>query len=190
MKGKPYGTARAAGKGQNIKAKPVVISIDDDQEYIEEVESKDIKTYGVNGLIERRSKNHQDAEAVDEDTKLFAEAVNAGNSFTATEGASIEDEVEEEIEKITTLKNEFVNGVPRNFVDVVLSEMNRVFSNHDMISKQRIDNTPSNVYDYWTKSQEAANYAKDMTPNERIEVEQKLNEIMEQDAQNQVGRKR
>ena len=123
IKGKPYGTARAAGKGQAIKAKPVVISIDDDQEYIEEVESKDLKTYGVNGLIERRSKNHQDAEAVDEDTKFFAEAVNEGNSFSPSAGnLAIEDEIEEAIQKLTTLKNDFVNGVPRNLVDVVMSE--------------------------------------------------------------------
>lgn len=122
VKGKPYGTARGHGYADKIKAKPVVISIDDDQEYLEEVESKDLKTYGVNGLIERRSKNHQDAEAVDEDTKFFAEAVNKGTAFTPTGTPTIEEEIEEAIEKLTTLKNDFVNGVPRNQVDVVLSE--------------------------------------------------------------------
>lgn len=121
VSGKAYGTARAAGKADKVKAKPVVISIDDDMEYIEEVEEKDLRTYGVNGLIERRTKNHQDAEAVDEDTKFFAEAVSAGTSFTATKGASIEDEIEEAIQKVETVKNDFVNGVPRNLIAVVMN---------------------------------------------------------------------
>ena len=119
--GKNYGTARTAGKGQNVKAKPVVIALDDDTEYLEEVENKDLKTYGVNGLIERRTRNHQDALAVELDTKFFAEAVKAGTSFTATSGASIEDEIEEAIQKIETTKNNFVNGVPRNMIEVVMS---------------------------------------------------------------------
>lgn len=116
-----YGTARTAGAGQKVKANPVVIAINDDTEYLEEVEEKDLKTYGVNGLIERRTKNHQDALAVELDTKFFAEAVNQGTSFTATQGASIEDEIEEAIEKVETVKNNYVNGVPRNMIEVVCS---------------------------------------------------------------------
>lgn len=120
VKGQKYGTARAAGEANKLKAKPVVIAIDDDMEYIEEVEEKDLKMYGVNGLIDRRTANHQAAEAVDEDTKFFAEAVNAGSEFTATKTA-IEDIVEEAIQTIETTKNDFVNGVPRNMIAVVMS---------------------------------------------------------------------
>ena len=119
--GQTYGTARTAGKGAYIKAKPVVIAIDDNTEYIEEVEEKDLKTYGVGGLIERRTRNHQDALARELDTKFFAEAVSEGTSFTATVGASIEDEIEEAIEKVETVKNDFVNGVPRNMIEVVMA---------------------------------------------------------------------
>ena len=120
--GQSYGTARTAGQGQNVKAKPVVIAIDDDTEYIEEVEEKDLKTYGVNGLIERRTKNHQDALAVELDTKFFTTAVGAGTSFTPSAGATaIEDEIEEAIQEIETTKNNFVNGVPRNMIEVVMS---------------------------------------------------------------------
>ena len=50
--GQAYGTARTAGDAQNVKAAPVVISLNDDTEYLEAVENKDLKTYGVNGLIE------------------------------------------------------------------------------------------------------------------------------------------
>lgn len=120
--GKAYGTARTAGDAQNVKASPVVISLNDNTEYLEAVENKDLKTYGVNGLIERRTRNHQDALAVELDTKFFAEAVNAGTSFTASAGATaIEDEIEEAIQTVETTKNSFVNGVPRNMIEVVMS---------------------------------------------------------------------
>ena len=55
------------------------------------------------------------------DTKFFTEAVTAGTSFSATAGASIEDEIEEAIEKVETVKNDFVNGVPRNMIEIVAS---------------------------------------------------------------------
>ena len=116
-----YGTARSAGHGQYVKADPVVVSLNDNTEYLEEVEEKDLKTYGVDGLIERRTRNHQDALAVELDTKFFAEAVNQGTSFTPTGTPTIEDEIEEAIQKIETTKNNFVNGVPRNMIEVVLS---------------------------------------------------------------------
>lgn len=120
--GNSYGTARTAGKGQAVKAKPVVIALNDDTEYIEEVEEKDLKTYGVGGLIERRTRNHQNALAVELDTKFFAEAVSEGTSFTAVgDSVSIEDEIEQAIEKVETVKNNYVNGVPRNMIEVVMS---------------------------------------------------------------------
>lgn len=120
--GNSYGTARTAGKGQAVKAKPVVIALNDDTEYIEEVEEKDLKTYGVGGLIERRTRNHQNALAVELDTKFFAEAVSEGTSFTAVgDSVSIEDEIEKAIEKVETVKNNYVNGVPRNMIEVVMS---------------------------------------------------------------------
>ena len=120
VSGNTYGTARTAGAGQKVKAKPVVIAINDDTEYIEEVEEKDLKTYGVSGLIERRTRNHQDALARELDTKFFAEAVDAGTTFSS-EATDIADEIEEAIETVETVKNDFVNGVPRNMIEIVMS---------------------------------------------------------------------
>lgn len=121
ISGQSYGTARGAGHAQYIKADPVVVSLNDNTEYLEEVEEKDLKTYGVDGLIERRTRNHQDALAVELDTKFFAEAVNQGTSFTPTGTPTIEDEIEEAIQTIETTKNNFVQGVPRNLIEVVMS---------------------------------------------------------------------
>ena len=122
--GQTYGTARANGAGNKLKAKPVTISIDDDVEYIEEVEEKDLMTYGVNGLIERRAKNHQDTFAIDKDVKFFAEAVKEGTAFVPTQranGNSIEDDVEEAIASLQATRNEYVNGVPRNLIAVIMT---------------------------------------------------------------------
>lgn len=116
-----YGTARGHGYADKIKAQPVVIALNDNTEYLEEVEEKDLKTYGVDGLIERRTRNHQDALAVELDTKFFATAVSEGTSFSPTGTPTIEDEIEEAIQKIETTKNSFVNGVPRNMIEVVMS---------------------------------------------------------------------
>jgi hypothetical protein len=120
IQGQPYGTARSGHAGQKIKVEPVTIAINDNTEYLEEVESKDLKTYGVNGLIERRTKNHQDALAVELDTKFFAEAVDKGEEFTSDK-TDIADEIEEAIQTIETTKNEFVQGVPRNMIEVVMT---------------------------------------------------------------------
>ena len=121
VSGKAYGTARTNGKGDYIKAEPVVIAINDDTEYIEEVEEKDLKTYGVGGLIERRTRNHQNALAVELDTKFFAEAKTAGTAFTPSQTAVVEDEIEEAIQAVETTKNDFVQGVPRNMIEIVMS---------------------------------------------------------------------
>ena len=119
--GKNYGTARGNHYADKIKVEPVTVALDDNTEYLEEVENKDLKTYGVAGLIERRTRNHQDALAVELDTKFFAEAVSQGTSFTATGTPTIDDEIEEAIQTIETTKNDYVNGVPRNMIEVVMS---------------------------------------------------------------------
>ena len=122
VQGKAYGTARTNGKGAYVKAEPVVIAINDDTEYIEEVEEKDLKTYGVGGLIERRTRNHQNALAVELDTKFFTEAKTSGTQFTPSSvSLSVEDEIEEAIQTVETTKNDFVQGVPRNMIEIVMS---------------------------------------------------------------------
>lgn len=121
VSGNAYGTARTLGSGQKIKVKPVVVSLNDNTEYLEEVEEKDIKTYGVSGLIEKRTANHQNALAVELDTKFFAEAVSAGSAFTPTSVTNVEDEIEEAIQKVETVKNDYVQGVPRNMISVIMT---------------------------------------------------------------------
>lgn len=117
---KPYGTARTAGKGDAVKARPVTVAIDQDKEIVEELEEKDITLYGVDGVMARRSSNHIQRMVSELDSAFFAEAVSAGASLTLTESTN-EGKIEEAIQAAETVKNDFVDGVPRSMISIVLS---------------------------------------------------------------------
>lgn len=115
-----YGSARGNEKGANIKALPVVVALDTNKEIIEEVEEKDLRTYGVNGLIERRTANHEASIKRALERAFFAEADAVGSSisFTAT---TIEGKFEEAIQNVETVSNDFVDGVERDMIKIVCS---------------------------------------------------------------------
>jgi hypothetical protein len=118
--GNAYGTARTGGAAQKIKAKPVVIAIDDNKEYLEEVEEKDLTMYGVDGLIARRTANHQMMIQIDNDKAFFQEMYAAGAQHTET-GSTAGEKLESAIGALETTKNDFVNGVPRQMIKVVMA---------------------------------------------------------------------
>lgn len=115
-----YGTARTARAGGVIKAAPVVVSINDDKEFFEEVEEKDLIMYGINGLIERRTLNMQDGMKRYYERKFFNEAVLSGNVF-AVSGSTIDAKLESLIQKLEVVQNDFVDGVERSQMAIVLN---------------------------------------------------------------------
>ena len=118
-KSKSYGTARSGGKGQQVKGATVTIPIDTDREFVEEVEQKDVSLLGVDGLIARRSSNHAMQMANELDAEFFTECVSAGTQFTPSTGTTaIQDIIEEAIVTLETLKNDYINGIPRNMLSV------------------------------------------------------------------------
>lgn len=120
IKGKAYGTARAGGSAQKVKAQNVVVPVDDDMEYLEEVEEKDLQMYGVSGLIERRTANHQMVIGIDDDTKFFKAMAENGTEFTTTK-TKINEIVSLAISTLQSVKNDFVNGVPLQLIKVAFS---------------------------------------------------------------------
>lgn len=140
VKGQKYGTARKGGAGQKVQAKPVVIQIDDEVEYIEEVEEKDIQMYGVDGLIERRTFNHEMVMGIDNDVKFFQAMADEGTEFSCTETA-MNKIVSKAITTMRKTKNEFVNGVPLQLIKVGFSEdaYNEMRDYLDTTSKSNID---------------------------------------------------
>ena len=118
---KDYGTARTAGKGDKVKAKPVVVRIDDDKEIVEEVAEKDTKLYGVDGLLEKRATNHVVQMASYLDGKFFAAAAEAATEVEIDTTLPIEEQLETAIQALENTKNDFVDGVPRAMMHLVCS---------------------------------------------------------------------
>ena len=118
-KSNAYGTARGKGKGELVKGKPVTIPIDTDREFIEEVEQKDVSLLGVDGLITRRSANHAMQMTNELDRAFFAECVASGTQFTPSTGTTeIQDIIEEAIVTLETLRNDYIDGIPRDMLSV------------------------------------------------------------------------
>ena len=118
---KAYGTARTAGKGDALVARPVTVAINTDKEIVEELENKDIKLYGVDGVLDRRAQNHIQTMINELDTAFFAAAAGAANVMNLTGYSSAAEELEAIIQECETTQNDFVDGVPRSFMHLVLS---------------------------------------------------------------------
>lgn len=141
-KSKKYGTARKGGAGDAVKAKPVTVPINQDQEIVEELEHKDISLYGVDGIIEKRAANHVQRMASELDSEFFAEGKNAGTKIKPA-ATNVPDEIEEAIQICENTKNEFVDGVPRSMINLVCSTAyyGKIRTYLDKVSRPNIDST-------------------------------------------------
>lgn len=120
-KSNAYGTARAGGAGQKVKAEPVTIQINIDRELITEVEQKDVSLYGVDNFIGRQAALDEKSMTRELERKFFevAGAAGAGNSFSTSETA-IEKKIEALIQAVENTQNDYVDGVERDMISVVL----------------------------------------------------------------------
>lgn len=148
-KSKAYGTARAAGKGDSVKAKPVTVAINQDQEIVEELENKDVSLYGVDGILSKRANNHVQRMASELDTEFFAEAKNAGTKITPV-ATEVPEEIEEAIQVCENTKNDFVDGVPRSMINLVCSTeyYGKIRTYLDKVSRANVDSTAEEFYAY------------------------------------------
>lgn len=115
-----YGTARSGGKANAVKAKPIVISIDKDEEILEEVEQKDVSLYGVDNFVERRAAECERKMTNKLEHAFFDTAATAGTQVTPV-GTTPEAIAEELIQSVETVSNDFVDGVERNMIALVCS---------------------------------------------------------------------
>lgn len=148
-KSKKYGTARAAGAGDAVKAEPVPVPINQDQEIVEELEKKDTSLYGVDGIMEKRAANHVQRMASELDTEFFAEGKNAGTKITPV-AANIQDEIEEAIQVCENTRNDFVDGVPRSMINLICSTAyyGKIRTYLDKVSRSNIDSTEEEFLAY------------------------------------------
>lgn len=116
-----YGSARATGKGASVKSKPVTVAIDQDKEIVEELEAKDVRLYSVNDVLTRRSNNHVLTVATTLDRAFYNCAYTSATKVSVDSGADISDILEKIIQECENTKNDFVDGVPRDMMSLILS---------------------------------------------------------------------
>lgn len=117
-----YGTARAAGKGTALTVPPTTVNLNTHKEIVEEAAKFDLDTFGVGNIMARRADNHVDTVAAELDTSFFQAAFDEGTAFTAPASATDPGKIVEAlIQTLETVKNDFVRGVPRNIMRLVLS---------------------------------------------------------------------
>lgn len=115
----PYGTARTAAKGTAVKGKTVTVPINVDREFVEEIEEKDIRLLGVDGLVAKRSANHAQRMVAELDTAFFAEGKTAGTQFKPAQAVTdIKDIVESAILQLEKLKNNYIDGLDRSMLSI------------------------------------------------------------------------
>lgn len=144
-----YGTARAAGKGKSVKAATVTVAIDKDKEIVEELEQKDVRLYGVDGVLDRRSKNHVLRMASALDTEFFSVAAeNAVEVEVDLAGGAVEDVLEAVIQECENTQNDFVDGVPREMMHLTLntSYYGKVRNNLDKQTRSNVDTAAEEFY--------------------------------------------
>ncbi len=143
-----YGTARAAGAGNKVKAAPVTVKINVDREIVEEIEEKDTRLYGVDGLLDRRSANHVLRMAAELDVAFFAKAHENAVEVEIADGTAIEDELEAVIQECENTQNDFVDGVPRSMMTLVLNTAyyGKVRNNLDKTSRANVDTGSEEFY--------------------------------------------
>ncbi|MCL2547100.1 MAG: hypothetical protein FWE06_07925 [Oscillospiraceae bacterium] len=118
-KSEAYGTARAGGRGVSVTARPVVVLLDKDREIVEEIEEKDTLFYGVDGLLENRSLNHRKTMVRELERAFFAEAAEHATEVSSA-FADIDAQLEQLIQTIENTRNDFVDGVDRDMISIVL----------------------------------------------------------------------
>lgn len=145
---KPYGTARAAGKGDSVKDKDVVINIDTDREIIEELEQKDIGLGTVKDLVNRRTANHPLVMLAELDKKFFSVAAEEGVVVDVSELTEIEDQLEAIIQECENTKNEFIESVDRSLMFLALNTKmyGKVRNKLDKTTRANIDTAAEEFY--------------------------------------------
>ena len=126
------GTARTAGKGNKVIAKPIIVNIDDDKEIIEELQLKDIKLYGIDGMANKRKGNFGKRVIAYLDRKFFATAVNAGTKFNRGTKTEVKDILDSMIVSVKETQSDFIDGIDAEDLAIVLNGTYRKSLKNDL----------------------------------------------------------
>ena len=116
-----YGTARAATEGDSLQNNGVDVKIDQNKEIVEEIETKDIKKYGLGNLIQKRSANHGLAMAVHLDVVYFDKLQTSGSVVDVSSVSDVQDKLLMLIRELEDVTNENVEKVDRENMVMTLA---------------------------------------------------------------------
>lgn len=116
-----YGTARSGGAGDTLTNMGVTINLDQDKEIVEEIENKDVKLYGIDGIVAKRATNHRLAMIRELDRAFFTEAEAEGTEVDLSSYSTIQEKVEALIQSVETVSNDNVDGVDRDMLALSLT---------------------------------------------------------------------
>ena len=134
---KDKGSARTAGKGEKVVAKPVIINIDDDKEIVEELQLKDVKLYGIDGLAEKRKANFAKRVIAYLDRKFFAGCVSEGTQFNRGALTDVKDIIDAMIVQAKETQSDFIDGIDAEDLALVVNGSYRKALKNDL------DNLPN-----------------------------------------------
>jgi len=118
---KDKGTARTNTAGDKVVSKPVLVELSDDKEIVEELQFKDVKLFGIEGMAEKRAANFANRVAAYLDRAFFGEAVNAGTKFTRGTLTTAKDIVDAMIVQAKSVSSDFIDGIDSEDLALVLS---------------------------------------------------------------------
>lgn len=121
-----YGTARTTGAGSKVTAVPVVVNMDKTKEVVEEVNSFDAQSFtgeDLNAFLARRQIAIQQSVERDLDRDFFNTIKTGGtaSSVTISKGEKLVPQFDALIATLETLSNNYVDGVDREQMALVLS---------------------------------------------------------------------
>lgn len=120
---KDKGTARAAGKGDALAAKPVIVNIDTDKEIIEELQEKDVKLYGIAGMAKKRKANHEKRIKAYLDREFFAKVIEGTKVTPAS--TEYKDIIDNLISTAKATKNNYIDGIDAEDLVLVVNDVAR-----------------------------------------------------------------
>lgn len=121
-----YGTARTAGQGQKIVAPPITVNMDVNREIVEELNLFDGQSFTQDtfeAFVNRRKNAIELAVQRELDRSFFAKIQEEGtaSAVTVDTTANIIAQLEELFIELETTSNEYVDGVDRELMALILS---------------------------------------------------------------------
>lgn len=126
------GTARTAGAGAKVIAKPVIVNLDDDKEIVEELQIKDVKLYGIDGMAEKRKGNFAKRIVAYLDRTFFAEAVTSGTQFTRGALTNPKEIIDAMIVGAKATSSDFIDGIDAEDLALVVDGTYRKALKNDL----------------------------------------------------------